>query len=335
MSELKVSIVIPAKNTAEFLPECLESILSQSYSNWEALVVDDHSTDNSVKIISDFAKKDHRIRLLTNSGTGIINALKTAYAVANGKLITRMDSDDIMTSDKLLKMSAMLKKYGPGYVALGLVKYFSKEGIKDGYKRYEKWLNGLTKKGQNFTEIYKECVIPSPCWMVFTSDFERCEGFTPNIYPEDYDLTFRFFKYGLKCIPSNEVFHHWRDYAIRTSRTSEHYAENSFLELKLNYFMELSYDPLKTLIIWGAGTKGKKMAKLLSKATIPFEWICDNPKKIGKTIYGKTLLPFESLSEMENYQSIITVANHTAQEVIKTYFETHQKKAMKDYFFFC
>jgi glycosyltransferase involved in cell wall biosynthesis len=335
MSELKVSIVIPAKNTAKFLPECLESIISQSYSNWEALVVDDGSTDNSVQIVSDFAKKDHRIRLLTNSGTGIIDALKTAYAVANGKLITRMDSDDIMTSDKLLKMSTMLKTYGKGHVALGLVKYFSKEGLKDGYKRYEKWLNRLTKKGGNFNEIYKECVIPSPCWMVYTSDFERCEGFKPNIYPEDYDLAFRFFKYGLKCIPSNEVFHHWRDYAIRTSRTSEHYAENSFLELKLHYFMELSYDPSKTLIIWGAGTKGKKMAKLLSKATIPFEWICDNPKKIGKEIYGKTLQPFESLSKIEDYQSIITVANREGQDSIKTYFDIHQKKAMKDYFFFC
>ena len=335
MSELKVSIVIPAKNTAKFLPECLESIISQSYSNWEALVVDDGSTDNSVQIVSDFAKKDQRIRLLTNSGTGIIDALKTAYAVANGKLITRMDSDDIMTSDKLLKMSTMLKTYGKGHVALGLVKYFSKEGLKDVYKRYEKWLNRLTKKGGNFNEIYKECVIPSPCWMVYTSDFERCEGFKPNIYPEDYDLAFRFFKYGLKCIPSNEVFHHWRDYAIRTSRTSEHYAENSFLELKLHYFMELSYDPSKTLIIWGAGTKGKKMAKLLSKATIPFEWICDNPKKIGKEIYGKTLQPFESLSKIEDYQSIITVANREAQDSIKTYFDIHQKKAMKDYFFFC
>ena len=335
MSELKVSIVIPVKNTAEFLPECLESIISQSYSNWEALVVDDGSTDNSVQIVSDFAKKDHRIRLLTNSGTGIIDALKTAYAVANGKLITRMDSDDIMTSDKLLKMSTMLKTYGKGHVALGLVKYFSKEGLKDGYKRYEKWLNRLTKKGGNFNEIYKECVIPSPCWMVYTSDFERCEGFKPNIYPEDYDLAFRFFKYGLKCIPNNEVFHHWRDYAIRTSRTSEHYAENSFLELKLHYFMELSYDPSKTLIIWGAGTKGKKMAKLLSKSTIPFEWICDNPKKIGKEIYGKTLQPFESLSKIEDYQSIITVANREAQDSIKTYFDIHQKKAMKDYFFFC
>lgn len=335
MSELKVSIVIPAKNTAKFLPECLESIISQSYSNWEALVVDDGSTDNSVQIVSDYAKRDHRIRLLTNSGTGIIDALKTAYAVANGKLITRMDSDDIMTSDKLLKMSTMLKTCGKGHVALGLVKYFSKEGLKDGYKRYEKWLNRLTKKGGNFNEIYKECVIPSPCWMVYTSDFERCEGFKPNIYPEDYDLAFRFFKYGLKCITSNEVFHHWRDYAIRTSRTSEHYAENSFLELKLHYFMELSYDPSKTLIIWGAGTKGKKMAKLLSKATIPFEWICDNPKKIGKEIYGKTLQPFESLSKIEDYQSIITVANREAQDSIKTYFDIHQKKAMKDYFFFC
>jgi hypothetical protein len=77
------------------------------------------------------------------------------------------------------------------------------------------------------------------------------------------------------------------------------------------------------------------MAKLLSKATIPFAWICDNPKKIGKEIYGKTLQPFESLSKIEDYQSIITVANREAQDSIKTYFDIHQKKAMKDYFFFC
>ena len=335
MPELKVSIVIPAKNTAEFLPECLESILTQSYSNWEAIIVDDGSTDSSVQIIADYAAKDHRICVLSNSGIGIIDALRTAYAVATGELITRMDSDDIMSSDKLLKMSAMLKKYGQGYIALGCVKYFSKEGIKDGYRRYEKWLNGLTKNGENFSEIYKECVIPSPCWMVYVTDFERCGGFSPDTYPEDYDLAFRFYKYGLKCIPSNDLFHYWRDYAIRTSRTSDHYAENSFLELKLNYFMELSYNASKTLIIWGAGTKGKKMARLLSEAHMAFEWICDNPKKIGKTIYGKTLKPFEFLSEIDNYQSIITVANRESQEVIKTYFETHQKKPMKDYFFFC
>ena len=186
MSELKISIVIPAKNTARFLPECLESILTQSYTNWEVIIVNDSSTDNSVEIISEYTKKDNRIRLLSNLGTGIIDALRTAYTVSTGELITRMDSDDIMTANKLLKMSTMLKEHGQGHIALGLVKYFSEEGIKDGYKRYEKWLNRLTKKGENFTEIYKECVIPSPSWMVYKSDFERCEGFDSNTYPEMY-----------------------------------------------------------------------------------------------------------------------------------------------------
>ena len=94
--------------------------------------------------------------------------------------------------------------------------------------------------------------------MVYKTDFDRCGGFTPNTYPEDYDLAFRFYKQGLKCIPSNEVLHHWRDYAVRTSRVDAHYAENSFLELKVNYFLELSHDKEKTIIIWGAGAKGKK-----------------------------------------------------------------------------
>ena len=63
--------------------------------------------------------------------------------------------------------------------------------------KYEKWINGLTLTGNNYTEIYKECVIPSPCWLIHRNDFENCDGFEPNIYPEDYDLTFRFYKANL------------------------------------------------------------------------------------------------------------------------------------------
>ncbi len=335
MPESKVSILIPFKNTARFLPECLESIVNQTFTNWEVVAVNDGSTDESGQIVRAHAGIDSRIRYVENQGTGIIDALRTAYENCNGHFITRMDSDDIMTPNKLKTMHSDLTTNGEGHVALGLVKYFSEVGINDGYKRYENWLNRLIASGKNFDEIYKECVIPSPCWMVFRSDFDRAGGFNSDIYPEDYDLTFRFYAIGLQCIPSNTLLHHWRDYPIRTSRTSLNYAENTFLELKVYYFLKLSYDATKTLVVWGAGKKGKKVAALLVSEKIPFLWVCDNPKKIGKNIYGKRLEDWKLLSQLTNTQSIITVANEEAQQTIRAYFSNQNQKPMVNYFLFC
>jgi hypothetical protein len=246
-----------------------------------------------------------------------------------------MDSDDIMHPEKLQNMLSDLQKHGKKHVALGLVKYFSTEGISDGYSRYETWLNELTKQGSNYNEIYKECVIASPCWMVHRNDLIQCEGFNPNRYPEDYDLTFRFYKHQFKCIPSQHLLHYWRDYETRTSRVHEHYAQNYFLGIKLHYFLELDYDASRTLTVWGAGSKGKTIAKKLIDKNIPFVWICDNPKKVGKHIYGQELLNFEYLKQLNHPQSIVTVANEEAQNEIRTYFESQNMKPMVDYFFFC
>ena len=330
-----ISILVPFKNTECYLNDCLDSIVKQTYTNWELLIVDDGSTDASYKIVQNYADKDTRIHLLSNDGSGIIEALRTGYKKAKGTFVTRMDSDDVMALNKLERMQKSLVSHGQGHLALGHVRYFSKAGIGNGYKRYETWLNALTSQGTNFDEIYKECVIPSPCWMVHKTDFDRCGGFTSDTYPEDYDLAFRFYKQKLKCIPSREVLHHWRDYAMRTSRVDAHYAENSFLELKVNYFLELSHDKEKKIIIWGAGAKGKKVAQLLIEKKKPFEWVCDNPKKIGKDIYNKTLKSFEYLSTIEKYQSIITVANDEAQLEIEQFFQTQNRTPMNDYFFFC
>lgn len=335
MQQPLVSIIIPFKNTEGFLDDCLKSIIKQTYKNWELIIVDDHSADNSYNIVSNYSKKDSRIRLFRNSGNGIIEALKLAFSVSEGQLITRMDSDDIMRPEKIEVLAINLLKYGKKHVAIGLVNYFSKYGIKSGYKSYETWLNKLTKSGNNYSEIYKECVIPSPCWMVYRSDLIACEAFNLNTYPEDYDLAFRFYKHGYKCIPCNHVLHDWRDYNTRTSRTHKHYAENHFLDLKLNYFLELDFNPNKTLVIWGAGNKGKKVAKTLLSKGITFNWICDNPKKIGKDIYGIILQPFSFLESIKNSQSIITVANKTAQTEIKNYMGNLQLKPIEDYVFFC
>jgi glycosyltransferase involved in cell wall biosynthesis len=330
-----VSILIPFKNTELFLPECIASIQGQSYSQWEVIAVDDHSTDNSRQILDSIADKDPRIKVLSNTDDGIIMAMRTAHAASSGHYITRMDSDDVMKPEKIQSMVSALQKSGPGKIALGKVRYFSSKGISNGYKRYEVWLNNLTHNGINFEERYKECVIPSPCWMLHREDLAKCGAFNENRYPEDYDLAFRMFAAGLTPLPCEEVLHLWRDYDTRTSRTSEHYAQNYFLDLKVFYFLKLDYDSNRPLVIWGAGTKGKTVAKLLGKQKVPFYWVCDNPNKIGKEIYGQILLSFTQIGKMKKPQSIITVANAKAQKQIRSFLEDHSQEDMTDFYFFC
>ncbi|WMI65537.1 glycosyltransferase family 2 protein [Aestuariibaculum sp. YM273] len=330
-----ISILTPFKNTEQYLTNCIESIINQSYTNWELLIVDDSSTDGSYNLVRSFAEKDPRIKLFKNTGNGIIDALRLGFNKSAGDYITRMDSDDLMPKNKLEVLLNNLLKHGKQHVATGLVNYFSKDGISDGYSKYETWLNGLTKTGTNYSEIYKECVIPSPCWMIHREDFINCDGVTPNRYPEDYDLTFRFYKHNYKIIPCNKLLHYWRDYQTRTSRTHDNYAENTFLDIKMHYFLELDYDKNRPLVVWGAGWKGKTIAKTLLKKNIPFEWICNNPQKIGKHIYDQEMKPFQHLEHIKQPQSIITVANPKAQIKIKAYFENQQMYPMSDYFFFC
>lgn len=335
MSQPLVSILIPFKNTETFIGQCVDSILKQTYNNWEAIFVNDSSDDKSFTIIENISKAESRVKPFNNTGNGIINALQTAYGHCKGEYITRMDSDDIMTPNRLEIMVKSLEKHGRQHVAIGQVHYFRADGLSDGFARYEKWLNGLTKTGLNYSEIYKECVIPSPCWMLHRDDFKACDGFNPSRYPEDYDLAFRFYKADYTCIPCDDVLLHWRDYSARTSRTHANYAQNHFLELKVHYFLELNYDANRPLAIWGAGAKGKTLAKLLIKHSIPFYWICDNPKKIGKHIYDKKLLNFDYLAELNHPQSIVTVANEDAQKEIEVYFDNQNMQSMLDYFFFC
>ena len=91
----------------------------------------------------------------------------------------------------------------------------------------------------------------------------------------------------------------------------------------------------KSLVIWGAGKKGKYAASFFIRHNVTFYWICDNPKKIGKNIYGIKLQSFESLEMIFNPQSIITVANREAQNGIKQYLKLHHLKPVDDYIFFC
>ncbi len=331
MKNKLVSILMPVYNAAPFLEACLSSILEQSHIHWELIAVDDFSTDNSLEILQHFSSLSPKIKVLSNSSKGIIPALRLAYENAIGDFITRMDADDLMVPSKLEDLSTLLRQKGKGHLAIGLVEYFSEGVLNKGYKKYEEWLNLLTNAESNFTEIYKECVIPSPCWMTYKDDFEKCGAFNSDEYPEDYDLCFRFYKKKLEVISVKKVLHKWRDHPSRSSRNDPNYADQSFIKMKVPYFLELDFDKNKTLAVWGSGKKGKAIVLKLLEQNIKPIWLSDNIKKIGHDIYGIKPVHFEEVKKTENAQIIIAVAGPEDQLFIKEYLQNLDA----DCFWFC
>jgi len=325
---------MPVYNAAFYLEDCLNSILAQSFKDWELIAVDDFSTDDSAKLLQEYSKEDPRIHCLQNTTKGIIPALRNAYASSKGQYIHRMDADDLMPEQKLDLMFAEIEKHGKGHLITGLVEYFSASGIGNGYFNYQEWLNELCMKNHHWDEIYKECVIASPCWMLHREDLDACNAFKSDLYPEDYDLVFRFYKQNLKVISVLQVLHLWRDHPERSSRTQEHYQENTFYAIKAHYFLELDYRPGKTLIIWGAGRKGKLLARILKNRGLNFQWVSNNPNKEGKDIYGTLLKDYSQIVQKDHPQILITVAQKDAKKEILHFMQERNLKEHQDFFFF-
>lgn len=106
-----VSIITPTYNSGEFIGETIESVLKQSYPNWEMIIVDDCSTDNTKEIVEKYINIDSRIKyylLETNSGAAI--ARTKAMELAGGKYMAFLDSDDLWTEDKIEQQLSFMNR---------------------------------------------------------------------------------------------------------------------------------------------------------------------------------------------------------------------------------
>ncbi|GAB5539286.1 MAG: glycosyltransferase [Salibacteraceae bacterium] len=334
MQDLKISVVMAAKNVEPYLEACLDSILAQTYENWELIVVDDHSTDRTHDIIQQYGSRDARIRCYRSEGEKLNPALITDKKYIDGDLVNRMDADDLMPKYKLEVMHEAWIEHGRGFIAAGGTQHFVDEGeVGDGFIRYDAWLNQLAENGTHYQEIYRECVIPSHCWLIHRDDFMTIGGFQ-DVYPEDYDLCFRFYQNNLEIIPINKVLHHWRDRSDRISRTWEVYKDNRYFELKLQYFFEIDYDQSKHLVVWGAGRNGKDLVKAIQKRGIPLSWVSNNSKKVGKEIYGIVLNTVEWIFTQNDAQLLIAVSNPEEQTAIRRLLQANDLEEARDFWFF-
>lgn len=107
----KISIVVPCYNQAQYLNECIESVINQTYSNWECIIVNDGSSDNTIEIAEWWVKKDNRFRLLNKENGGICDARNKGIEIAKGEWILPLDADDRIGSQYLELASQKFSDY--------------------------------------------------------------------------------------------------------------------------------------------------------------------------------------------------------------------------------
>jgi len=105
-----VSVLMANYNYAEFIGEAIESVINQTYGNWELIICDDGSTDNTVEAIERYCKQDKRIKLICKENGGQASALNLAYENSNGEVIAILDSDDTFYSTKLARVILSLQR---------------------------------------------------------------------------------------------------------------------------------------------------------------------------------------------------------------------------------
>jgi glycosyltransferase involved in cell wall biosynthesis len=106
-----ISIITPSYNSAPYIKETIESVLQQTYPNWEMIIVDDCSTDDSKEIVKRYIQEDKRIKLISNQeNIGVAQSRNRAIEEANGDYIALLDSDDIWVPNKLEKQIELMEE---------------------------------------------------------------------------------------------------------------------------------------------------------------------------------------------------------------------------------
>jgi len=194
MSEyVQLSVLMPVYNAELYLSEAVESILNQTFSEFEFIIIDDGSTDSSLSILQAYAKKDKRIRLVFRENKGLVETLNEGLLLANGELIARMDADDISLPTRFEKQMAYLKSNvaclllgcrviiidSDGDEICEMGDYFTHKELDDGF---------LARKGQ---------LIYHPSVMMRKEIIDSINGYRKK-YPhvEDLDLFLRVSELG-------------------------------------------------------------------------------------------------------------------------------------------
>lgn len=216
-----ISVIMPVYNTAEYLGDAVQSILEQTRTDFEFIIIDDGSTDGSEEIIDRYAKSDNRVRVIHQEKGGIVAALNKGLQVAKGRYVARMDSDDISLPERLAKQVALMESN-------------SKIGVCGTACKLIGDSSGITMPKTKSEEI-KSWLLFGPCMAHPTVMMRRDLIVEHNLYydsnikqAEDYDLWLRFSQH-CEMVNISEpllLYRVWAKQATTKSRLQVHQGSN-------------------------------------------------------------------------------------------------------------
>lgn len=312
-----VSVLVPVRDEEPYLAEALDSLAAQTLEDFEAIVVDDGSTDGSAEIAAGVAAADPRFRLVRQERAGVVAAAERARRLARGRFVACMDGDDRSRPRRLEVQLEAVEREGLT-VCGGQVAYFGAGRVGDGLRRYERWLNSLTTVEAAARDVFVESPIANPALFVRREALDAVGGYRETAWPEDYDLVLRLWRAGARFRNVTEVVLDWRDHSHRLSRTSERYSTEAFARCKVHHLRETLL-AVRPAAVWGAGPVGKLYARELLRAGVEVAAFVDvDPRKLGKVVYGLPVLPHPAAPGREEAVALGCVAGAPARKRLRS-----------------
>lgn len=326
----KISVVLPVFNAASTLGAAIESLQNQTERDWEALIIDDGSTDTSADIAEVKASFDPRVRVFRRPRAGIVAALNFGLSQARGEFIARQDGDDESLPERFAEQ---LKAFADD-PELGLVSSFvthsagpgwqtNAETETRGYSSYCDWLNSFTEPQEIRRASFIESPLAHPTVLFRREIVDRHGDYRDGDFPEDYELWLRWLDAGVKMKKVAKALYRWNDAPDRLSRTDSRYAPDAFLELKsksLVSWLRKSNPHHPEVIIWGAGTLSKRRARRLQQdGCLVKAFIEVNPKRRGQKINNVPIYLLDEFAQVPEGFIVSVVGNRGAGENIRKF----------------
>ena len=305
---------LPVYNCKMYLNQCVDSIINQTYSNLEIILVDDGSTDDSGKICDDYSEKDHRVVVLHTVNGGAASARNKGLNVAKGEYITFVDSDDWIESDMYHSMLELLKNNSADVAKVGFIKeYENNLSITLGNE-----FEGIYSKDEAVIKfLYHENEFCGGVWdKLYKRELFDNVRFPENLITEDYYVNALIYANLNRIAVSSKAYYHYRmqensvchqpvnshtfDEIETAKKLIEFYKENNVAQkLDYEYYLAHSYyDVLYNLVIKDADKKTiKKYQKLFNKIFYKciFNFKVLDLKKLRMLLFGLNPKGYETL----------------------------------------
>lgn len=327
-----VSVLLPTFNAEDTIRAALDSMLRQTFRDFELVVVDDGSSDSTPEIIDSYAARDERVRLERLPHRGIIQTLNAGIALCQADLVARMDADDISHPVRLQNQFEFMTAHPEVSVCSCLVRLFPRRGLLGGLLHYENWMNSLATHEAMARDMFVESPVAHPSVMLRRQDLIELGGYEDRGWAEDYDLWLRYSERG-KCFAKlHRTLVWWRHSAERLTFTDSRYSLENFLRAKAHYISRRLSASSSPVLLWGAGKMGRRLLRHLLREGMQIEAVIDiDPKKIDKTLRGRPIVARDYLLHRSDAFVICAVGSSGAREKIREHMTSIGAVEMRDF----